>query len=137
MNLLLFPWHCLRAYFGPRSHMLAEMLALRQQLAIYHRKQPRPKLCWRDRFFWVWLSRLWSGWRSALVIVKPETVIRWHRQGFKYYWRWKSGKPGRPRIAAEVRCLTAKRFALRSRIGWNGLRTVITTRTSVLPQTMR
>ena len=56
-----------------------------------------------DRLLWVWLSRLWNGWRSALVIVKPETVIAWHRQGFRLYWRWKSRhRVGRPSVSREV-----------------------------------
>src|SRR5262249_47526681 len=68
-----------------------------------NRSTPRPKLRWRDRAFWVLLSRLWSGWRSALLIVSPATVVRWHRQGFKYYWRWKSQREvGRPPIPPEV-----------------------------------
>jgi hypothetical protein len=72
---------------------------------VYKQSVKRPKLRPRDRIFWVWLSRLWSNWRSALSIVQPETVIRWHRQGFKLYWRWKSrsGKPGRPPIARDIR----------------------------------
>jgi len=94
-----------RAFFARRSSLAAENLALRQQLAIYQRKAPRPRLHWRDRLFWVVLSRIWSGWKEVLVVVRPETVIRWHRQGFRYYWRWKSGKPGRPKVAAEVRGL--------------------------------
>ena len=67
----------------------------------------RPKLRPRDRIFWVLLSRLWSNWRSALAIVQPETVIRWHRMGFKLYWWWKSraGKPDRPCIEREIRNL--------------------------------
>jgi hypothetical protein len=58
-----------------------------------------------DRVFWVWILRLWSDWRSALVIVRPETVIRWHRDGFRVYWRWKSRprRPGRPTISREIR----------------------------------
>jgi hypothetical protein len=59
-----------------------------------------------DRVLLCWLSRLWSGWRSALLIVQPETIVRWHRQGFKLYWSWKSRKkPGRPKIDAELRNL--------------------------------
>jgi hypothetical protein len=59
----------------------------------------------QDRLFWVALARYWQNWRSALLIVRPETVIKWHRQGFRLYWRWKSkaGRPGRPRIDAEIR----------------------------------
>jgi len=92
-----------RALLLSHTTLAAENLALRQQLAILDRKRPRPKLKNRDRLFWVLLSRLWSGWPSVLVIVKPETVIRWHRQSFKYYWRWKSrSKPGRPKISHEL-----------------------------------
>ena len=82
-------------------------LALRQQVAVYKHTGKRPKLRPRDRIFWVVLSRLWPHWRSALAIVQPETVIRWHRKGFKLFWRWKSraGKPGRPPIKREVRDL--------------------------------
>jgi transposase InsO family protein len=71
-----------------------------------HRKTKRPKLTKADRAFWVVLSRLWSDWQSALVLVKPETVIRWHRKGFKLYWTWKSrNRGGRPPIDAAIRRL--------------------------------
>ena len=65
----------------------------------------RPKLIPRDRLFWVCLSRIWRGWRSPLVIVKPEAVVAWHRQGFRLFWTWKvrQGQPGRPVVAREVR----------------------------------
>ena len=69
-----------------------ENLALRQQLAVATRSYKRPRLRSRDRLFWVLLSRRWKGWRSALVIVKPDTVVGWHRKGFKLYWRWRSRK---------------------------------------------
>jgi len=67
----------------------------------------RPVLKPGDRCLWVWLSRLWSGWRSALIIVMPETVIGWHRQGFRWYWTWKvrHGKAGRPRVPKQIRDL--------------------------------
>ena len=67
----------------------------------------RPRLRPGDRLFWAWLSRLWPGWRHALVIVKPDTVLRWHRRGFRLYWRWKSRSrgPGRPRIPRAVQAL--------------------------------
>ena len=71
---------------GSRAALVAENLALRQQLAVLSASAKRPKLRPRDREFWVWLSRLWPGWKSLLVIVQPETVIKWHRQGFKLYW---------------------------------------------------
>ena len=79
-----------RAMLIPKVHLAAENLALRQQLALCRQSVKRPKLRPRDRVFWVLLSRLWSNWRSALAIVQPETVIQWHRMGFKLYWRWKS-----------------------------------------------
>jgi hypothetical protein len=66
----------------------------------------RPKLCKSDRIFWSWLSRLWTGWRSALLIVQPDTVVHWHRQGFRLYWRWKSRKKqGRPKVDRAIRDL--------------------------------
>ena len=96
-----------RAYLIPRTVIVAENLALRQQLGVLQRSVRRPRLRQRDRIFWVCLSRFWAGWRSCLVIVKPETVVRWHREGFKLYSRWKSraNERGRPRIAAEIRQL--------------------------------
>jgi hypothetical protein len=96
----------LRALLWNRAAIAAENLALRQQLAVLRVPAKRPRLRRRDRILWVWLSRLWTDWRSCLLIVKPETVIRWHREGFKLYWRWKSRKkPGRPMIATEIRSL--------------------------------
>ncbi len=83
-------WAVLRALVVNRARLAAENAALHHQLAVLQRARRRPKLHRRDRIFWVWLSKLWSGWRDALVIVQPETVVKWHRQGFKLYWRWKS-----------------------------------------------
>jgi putative transposase len=90
-----------------RLELAAENLALRQQLAVLRGKVKRPRLRRRDRIFWAILSRVWSNWRSALLIVRPDTVVRWHRQGFKLFWRWKSrtGNVGRPKIEAEIRRL--------------------------------
>ena len=101
--LILF----LRAFVVSRATLAAENLALRQQLSVYEHRVKRPKLHPRDRRFWVWLSRLWPAWRSVLRIVQPDTVIKWHRMGFKLYWQWKS-KPktaGRPPIDKEIRDL--------------------------------
>ncbi len=97
----------LRAFLSRRYAMAAENLALRQQVAVYKHTVKRPKLRPRDRIFWVLLSRLWPNWRSALAIVQPATVIKWHRKGFKLFWRWKSkaGKPGRPPIKRVIRDL--------------------------------
>jgi transposase InsO family protein len=90
----------LRALFRDRSQLALENLALRQQLAVLHHKAPRPRLRHAERAFWVILSRVWDQWRSALIVVRPETVLRWHRQGFRYFWRWKSR--GRPCVSPEV-----------------------------------
>ena len=97
----------LRAWFLSRAGLVAENLALHQQVAVLKQGRPRPRLRPRDRVFWVWLTRLWGGWRSALVLVQPETVVGWHRQGFRLYWRWKSRArgSGRPKVDAEIRQL--------------------------------
>jgi putative transposase len=95
-----------RSLLRTQAELAAEDLALRQQLAVLEHSAKRPKLRNRDRVFWVWLSRFWPDWRSCLLIVQPDTVIKWHRQGFRLYWRWKSlKKPGRPKIDAEIRSL--------------------------------
>ena len=73
----------IRSLIVSRTALVAENLALRQQLAVLNRKIHRPQLRRRDRFFWVILSQLWKNWREVLIIVKPETVIKWHRQGFR------------------------------------------------------
>jgi len=83
-----------------------ENLALRQQLAVWKARQPRPPLTAMDRIFWVALSRLWKSWRNSLQVVRPETVVGWHRQGFRHYWAWKSQRRrGRPAIRTELRDL--------------------------------
>jgi hypothetical protein len=93
-----------------RAELLVVIAALHQQLAVLQRRSRRPPLRPLDRFFWTWLSRLWPRWRRALVIVQPETVLGWHRRGFRLYWRWKSRKrgPGRPKVSPEVRALIRK-----------------------------
>ena len=107
MSVCSAVYQLLRALLKPRLSLVTENLALRQQLVILRRNTSRPRLRDRDRLFWVVLSNLWRDWRSILIIVKPETVIKWHRQGFKCYWRWKSraGRVGRPRIDQEIRDL--------------------------------
>jgi hypothetical protein len=85
-----------------------ENLALRHQVGVLQRSaRKRPRLTPADRLLWVGLSRLWRDWRSALAIVKPETVVAWHRAGFRRFWTWKvrRGHPGRPVISREVRDL--------------------------------
>jgi putative transposase len=79
---------------------------LRQQLAILQPKTKRPRLTNADRAFWVALSRLWPDWQSALILVKPKTVISWHRKVFRFYWTWnRRHRGGRPRIDPEIRTL--------------------------------
>ena len=89
-----------RVYFRTHADIQLEVLALRHQVTVLQRTNPKPKLRPADRRLWVWLSRSWSRWRSALVIVKPDTVIDWHRRGFRWYWTWKvrHGKAGRPSV---------------------------------------
>ncbi|HEU0173324.1 MAG TPA: hypothetical protein VFV58_03610 [Blastocatellia bacterium] len=90
--MALFPFllFLARSFFAPRLELMAEILALRQQLAILNRTANRPSLQFQDRLFWRTLARFWQDWRSALLIFKPETVIKWHRHGFRLFWRWKS-----------------------------------------------
>ena len=89
-----------------RAVLVAENLALRQQLAVLQRKMDRPRLSAGDRVFWVLLARWFRDWRSWLVVVQPATVVRWHRRGFRLFWRWKSrGRPGRPTIPRDVQAL--------------------------------
>ncbi len=111
----------LRALLLPRAVLAAEILAVRHQLGALQRSVRRPRLRRRDRIFWVWLSRLWADWRPSLIIIKPDTVLRWHRDGFRLYWRWKSrGKPGRPKIAPEIRRLI--RQMSRENVTWGSPR---------------
>jgi hypothetical protein len=83
--------------------LITENMALRQQLIVYKRRLPRPRIRQWDRLFWVLLALLWKEWRKSLIFVKPESIIRWHRQGFKLFWAYKlrAGKRGRPRIFPE------------------------------------
>jgi len=103
--LHLFPFLC-----GGHRHLAPENLALRQQLALYKRRANRLTLRTSDRFFWVCLSRVWAGWRQALVIVTPDTVLRWQRQRFRLHWTKLSGRPtgGRPPVHHEIRTLVSR-----------------------------
>ena len=93
--------------FRSRVALQLEILALRHQLGILQRSVKRPKLSASDRYLWARLSQFWSGWRSALLIVQPETVIGWHRRGFRLFWTRKVhyGQPGRPPVSKEIRKL--------------------------------
>ena len=92
-----------------RSHraLALENLALRHQLEVLKRNAKKPRLTNRDRALWIFLLRYWADWRESLTLVQPETVIRWHRRGFRLYWKWKSRPrwPGRRRVPTEVRDL--------------------------------
>ncbi len=102
MSILAAIFGFVRAILRRRATLALENLALRQQLAVLRRSVKRPRLRPHDRIFWVVLKRYWGGWRSHLILVKPETVVPSHRRGFKLFWRWKSRNGGRPRIDPEV-----------------------------------
>ncbi len=107
---------CIPAFFRGRNDQAIVELALRQQLATYALRGPKPRIAPVDRAFWVLLSKIWSGWKDVLIIVQPDTVVRWHRKGFRLYWRSISKRgPGRPPIPAELQALI-RRFA--SENGW-------------------
>jgi putative transposase len=92
----------LGATFQPRRHLLLENLALRHQLLVLNRTAGKPKFRNADRLLWICLRAVWSRWEKALVIIQPQTVIGWHRAGFRLDWRWKSRGGGRPPIDHEL-----------------------------------
>ena len=107
---------CIPAFFRSRNEQAIVELALRQQLATYTQKRSKPRITPVDRAFWVFLSRIWPGWKEALVIVQPATVVRWHRKGFRLYWRAISKRgPGRPPIPEEMQALIRR---LANENGW-------------------
>jgi hypothetical protein len=95
------------AFFRQRTALQLEILALRHQLGVLQRSVKRPKLTAADRCLWAWLAAVWQDWQPSAVIMKPATVIGWHRKGFRLFWRWKirRGKLGRPAVPADVRSL--------------------------------
>jgi putative transposase len=100
--------------FRFRGDLLLENLALRQQLFAMKRRYPRPKVTPSDKLFWVILRRLWPEWKRALILVQPETVVRWHRAGFKLYWAWISRRrvrAGRKCVSKELRDLIFRMVA--------------------------
>ena len=106
-------WKTILSFFKPRRELVLENLALRQQLAVFKQQSKRPRLRNRDRVFWIALKRLWPTWRGALHIVRPETVVGWHRKGFRAYWRFRCrNKGGRPRIDPELRKLIVNMWQL-------------------------
>src|SRR5262245_2969340 len=96
--------------FKSRTALQVENIALRHQLAVLRRSVKRPKLTSADRLLWAWLCEAWSDWRSSLLIVKPETVIGWHRKGFRLFWTGtvRRGQTGRPPVSKETRQLIRK-----------------------------
>jgi putative transposase len=107
MIVVIGLWTFLRAWLLGSTPIALENLALRHQLLVLQRSVVRPRLSRWDRILWVWLSRVWTDWRSSLVIVQPATVLAWHRRGFQLYWRWRCRAPsvGRPRLDPELRHL--------------------------------
>src|SRR5215831_15383269 len=104
IGLLLVRMLC--DFFKPRPWLEVEILILRHQLNVLQRRAPRRRLHlrWVDRALFIWLYRHYPRILAGMSIVRPETVVRWHRKGLAHYWRWRSRSPGgRPRIAQEVR----------------------------------
>src|ERR1700680_1220753 len=100
--------------FRSRQRLLFESLALRQQLAVLKRKHPKPRLKAVDKLFWVLARYFWSAWKQSLIVVSPETVVRWHRAGFRMYWSMISKvrkQVGRKRLSREVRELIFRMVA--------------------------
>jgi putative transposase len=99
-----------RTFMIDRADLAIENAALRQQLAVLINKHPRPRLRISDRVFWTALHSAWLRWADVLILVKPDTVVRWHRMGFRLFWRWKSRsrRIGRPKVSAETRQLIRK-----------------------------
>jgi hypothetical protein len=124
MRTIALPVLCtLLGLFQSRALLHLEILALRQQLAMVN-QTPRKRLRfhWGQRLFWVWLYRLWPGCLQTLRIFKTDTLVRWHRKGFRLYWTWKSRyrQGGRPPISPEVRKLI--RTMSRDNVGWGAPR---------------
>src|SRR5215475_7809324 len=109
--------HVLVALFRTQAQLEAEITMLRHQLNVLQRQAPtRPRLTAADRLLFVWLCRLFPSLRSAITIVQPDTVLRWHRSGFRLYWRWKSqSRGGRPKVPLEVRALI-RRISVENRL---------------------
>jgi hypothetical protein len=115
-SMITLPLHVLRLLpflCGGHRQLALENLALRHQLAVYKRTVTRPRLRRTDRLLWVWLARVWAGWRRPLVIVSPETVLRWQRRRFREYWtKLSGGTPGgRPPVNAEIKALVRRMAA--------------------------
>jgi putative transposase len=99
----MFPWWgwAIAACCRSRASLVAENLCLRQQLLVLRRRQMRPRLSDSDRRFWIFASRWFPDWRSILVVVSSATVLRWHRRGWKAYWR-RLSRGGREAVSLVV-----------------------------------
>ena len=113
ITVLLHLLRLLPFLIGGHRQLALENLALRHQLAVYKRTVTRPGLRRADRVFWIALAKLWPGWRQPLVIVTPNTVLRWQRRRFRAYWTRLSGRPtgGRPPVNAEIKALVTRMAA--------------------------
>jgi putative transposase len=113
ITVLLHLLRLLPFLVGGHRHLALENLALRHQLAVYRRTIRRPRLCATDRLLWVALSRTWTDWKHSLLIVTPDTVVRWQRRRFREYWAKLSirSSVGRPRVTAEIRALVTRMAA--------------------------
>src|SRR2546426_4243985 len=113
INLLLHLLRFLPLLCGGHRQLAMEKLAVRHQLALYKRTATRPRLRPADRLFWVWLAGIWAGWRQSIVIVTPDTVLRWQRRRFREHWTKLSGRPsgGRPPVTAEIKALVIRMAA--------------------------
>ena len=122
MSFLILAVTFLRSLFKSHRRLVLENLALRQQVTMLRQSVKRPRATVADRLFWILFSRYVDGWLKVLHGLHPDTVVRWHRQGFRFYWRWKSRgqKPGRPAIDAALRKLIREMQA--ANIGWSAPR---------------
>jgi len=113
ITVLLHLLRLLPFLVGGHRQLALENLALRHQLAVYKRTVTRPRLRRTDRVFWIALAKLWPGWRRPLLIVTPDTVLRWQRRRFREYWTRLSGRPtgGRPPVNTEIKTLITRMAA--------------------------
>src|SRR5215813_11042902 len=107
ISFLILVLHVVVSPLRTRARLEAEIIVLRHQLNVLRRRvPPKPRLAVADRLLFVWLYRLFPSVLNAIAIVQPETIVRWHRAGFRLYWRWKSrSRGGRPRVPIEIRRL--------------------------------
>jgi hypothetical protein len=106
ITILSAPVFLLSFRVSSRASLELELVALRHQVAVLRRRRKgRLRLFFADRLLWVWLYQVWPQILNAMVLVKPATVIQWHRKGFRLYWRWRSRRLGQPKMSAEIRDL--------------------------------